>query len=154
MYSVPPPGSGAVLTAILNIIQHSDNFQVCKGNAEPDCRQQPDHVQRPAARQRGHPPRHTQHHPAFQTTFRYVKVTLHLTANNLTLYSVPPPGSGAVLAAIRNIIQHSDNFQVCKGNAEPDCQQPDHVQRATARQRGRTHRHTQHHPTFRQLSGM
>ena len=29
---------------------------------------------------------------------------------NLTLYSVPPPGSGAVLAAILNIIQHSDHF--------------------------------------------
>jgi hypothetical protein len=53
---------------------------------------------------------------SIQTTFRYVKVTLHLTASNLTLHSVPPPGSGAVLAAILNIIQHSDNFQVCKGS--------------------------------------
>jgi gamma-glutamyltranspeptidase len=51
-----------------------------------------------------------------QTTSRYVKVTLNLTASsNLTMYSVPPPGSGAVLAAILNIIQHSDNFQVYKG---------------------------------------
>jgi gamma-glutamyltranspeptidase len=111
MYSVPPPGSGAVLAAILNIIQHSDNFQVRKGHAEP------------------------------------------LTACNLTLYSVQPPGSGAVLAAILNIIQHSDSLQVRKGHAEPDRQQPDHVQRATAWQRGRPGRHTQHHPTFRQLSG-
>jgi gamma-glutamyltranspeptidase/glutathione hydrolase/leukotriene-C4 hydrolase len=39
-------------------------------------------------------------------------VTLNLTATNLTMYSAPPPGSGAVLAAILNIIQHSDNFQV------------------------------------------
>jgi gamma-glutamyltranspeptidase/glutathione hydrolase/leukotriene-C4 hydrolase len=50
-------------------------------------------------------------------------VTLNLTASNLTMYSVPPPGSGAVLAAILNIIQHSDNFQVCKGDAAPDRQQ-------------------------------
>ncbi len=40
------------------------------------------------------------------------------------------------------------------GDAAPDCQQPDHVQRAAARQRGRPGRHTQHHPAFRQLSGM
>jgi gamma-glutamyltranspeptidase/glutathione hydrolase/leukotriene-C4 hydrolase len=46
-------------------------------------------------------------------------VTLNLTANNLTMYSVPPPGSGAVLAAILNIIQHSDNFQVCEGHTAP-----------------------------------
>jgi gamma-glutamyltranspeptidase len=81
-------------------------------------------------------------------------VMLTLTASNLTMYSVPPPGSGAVLAAILNIIQHSDNFQVCKGHTERDRQQPDHVQRIAARQRGRPGGHTQHHPTFRQLPGM
>jgi gamma-glutamyltranspeptidase len=81
-------------------------------------------------------------------------VTLHLTASNLTMYSVPPPGSGAVLAAILNIIQHSDNFQVRKGHAEPDRQQqPDLVQHAPARQRSRPGCHTQHHPAFRQLPG-
>jgi hypothetical protein len=70
MYSVPPPGSGAVLAAILIIFQHSDNFQVRKGHAEPDHQQQPDHVQRAS---------------------RYVKVTLNLTASsNLTVYSVLP----------------------------------------------------------------
>jgi hypothetical protein len=81
---------------------------------------------------------------------------LQLTAcSNLTMYSVPPPGSGAVLAAILNIIQHSDNFQVCKGHAAPDRQQqPDLVQRAATGQRGRTRRHTQHHPTFGQFPGM
>jgi hypothetical protein len=61
---------------------------------------------------------------------------MNLTASNLTLYSVPPPGSEAVLAAIVNIIQHSDNFQVCKGHAAPDHQQPDHVQRAAIRRYG------------------
>jgi gamma-glutamyltranspeptidase len=66
MYSVPPPGSGAVLAAILNIIQHSDSFQVRKGHTEPDCQQQPDHVQRAAAQQRGHTGHHTQHIPAFR----------------------------------------------------------------------------------------
>jgi hypothetical protein len=81
-------------------------------------------------------------------------MTLNLTSSNLTLYSVPPPGSRAVLPAILNIIQHSDNFQVCKGDAAPDRQQPDLVQRAAARQQGRTRRHTQHHPTFRQFSGI
>jgi hypothetical protein len=94
-----PPGSWAVLAAILNIIQHSDNFQLCKGH-------------------------------------------LHLTASsNLTMYSVLHPTS--------------DNFQIRKGHAAPDRQQqPDLVQHAAARQRGRTRRHTQHYPAFRQLSGM
>ncbi len=40
------------------------------------------------------------------------------------------------------------------GDAAPDRQQPYHVQRATAGQRGRTRRYNQHHPAFRQLSGM
>jgi hypothetical protein len=85
-------------------------------------------------------------------------VTLHLTASNLTMYSMPPPSSGAVLAAILNIIQPSDNFQVCKGHAAPDRQQqPDHVQRAAARQRGRIRRHIlniiQHSDSFQVHKG-
>ena len=43
-------------------------------------------------------------------------VSVHLESLGATLYSVPPPGSGAVLASILNIL---DNFNIQPGDDIP-----------------------------------
>ena len=43
-------------------------------------------------------------------------VSVHLESLGATLYSVPPPGSGAVLASILNIL---DNFDIQPGDDIP-----------------------------------
>jgi hypothetical protein len=79
---------------------------------------------------------------------------LHLTASNLTMYSVPPPGSGAVLAAILNIFQHSNNFRYVKVTLHLSASNLTMYSVPPPGSGAVLTVITQHHPAFRQLPGM